>query len=127
VSAEAEAPRAHPAEALFDRRPLVFTAHAAESAYLRERICAFVLDRGAVPVNPWMMGGYFLYGLVDKDLVRVANNNLLLRSDELWVFGPPSDGVDVEVAWAEANVVPVRWFDLDHYGEAITEREGRPA
>jgi len=127
VSAEAEAPHAHPAEALFDRRTLVFTAHAAESAYLRERICAFVLDRGAVPVNPWMLGGYFLYGLVDKDLVRSANNNLLMRSDELWVFGPTSDGVDVEVTWAVANGVPVRWFDLDHYGEAITERAGRPA
>lgn len=126
MSAEAEAPEAHPAEALFERRPLVFTAHAAESAYLRERICAFVLDRGAVPVNPWMLGGYFLYGLVDKDLVRAANNNLLMRSDELWVFGSPSDGVDVEVAWAEANAFPVHWFDLDHYGEAITEREGRP-
>ena len=25
-----------------------------------------MLDRGAVPVNPWMTGGYFLYGLVDK-------------------------------------------------------------
>ncbi len=112
---------------LFERCPLVFTAHAAESAYLRERICAFVLDRGAVPVNPWMMGGYFLYGLVDKDQVRRANNNLLLRSDELWVFGPVSDGVEVEVAWAEANEVPVRWFELDHYGEAITEREERPS
>ena len=78
----------HPAEALFDRRPLVFTAHAAESAYLRERICAFVLERDAVPVNPWMLGGYFLYGLVDKDHVRRANNNLLMRCDELWVFGP---------------------------------------
>ncbi len=126
MSAEAEARPAHPAEVLFDRRPLVFTAHAAESAYLRERICAFVLERGAVPVNPWMLGGYFLYGLVDKDLVRAANNNLLMRSDEVLVFGPTSDGVDVEVAWAEAKTVPVRWFDLDHYGEAITEREGRP-
>jgi hypothetical protein len=116
----------HPAEALFDRRPLVFTAHAAESAYLRERICKFVLEADAVPVNPWMVGGYFLYGLVEKDQVRRANNNLLMRCDELWVFGPPSDGVDVEVAWAEANDVPVRWFDLDHYGEAIVDRGGRP-
>ncbi len=115
----------HPAESLFERRPLVFTAHAAESAYLRERVCAFVLERGAVPVNPWMAGGYFLYGLVDKDLVRGANNNLLMRCDELWVFGTPSDGVDVEVAWAEGNGVPVRWFDLDHYGEAIVERARR--
>lgn len=119
--------RAHPAAALFDRRPLVFTAHAAESAYLRERVCAYVIQRDAVPVNPWMVGGYFLYGLVDKDDVRRANNNLLMRCDELWVFGPTSDGVDVEVAWAEAEGVPVRWFALDHYGEAITELDGRPA
>lgn len=116
----------HPAEALFDRRPLVFTAHAAESAYLRERICAFVLEHDAVPVNPWMVGGYFLYGLVDKDHVRRANNNLLMRCDELWVFGRTSDGVDVEVAWADGAGLPVRWFDLDHYGEAIAERDGGP-
>ena len=88
---------------------------------------AVVLQADAVPVNPWMVGGYFLYGLVDKDDVRRANNNLLLRSDELWVFGAPSDGVDVEVGWAEANGLPVRWFDLDHYGEAIVERVGRPS
>jgi hypothetical protein len=36
----------HPASSLFDRRPVVFTAHSAESAYLRERICAFVLNEG---------------------------------------------------------------------------------
>jgi hypothetical protein len=109
----------HPAEQLFQRVPVVFTAHSAETAYLRERICAFVLARGAVPVNPWMVGGYFLYGLVDKDLVRRANNNLLMRCDELWVFGAPTDGVDVEIAWAVEHGVPVRRFALDHYGEAI--------
>ena len=69
---------------------------------------------------------YFLYGLVDKDAVRRANNNLLMRSDELWVFGPTSDGVDVEVTWAQRNNIPVRWFDLDHYGEAITALSARP-
>ena len=111
----------HPAERLFERAPLVFTAHSAETAYLRERICAYALARHVVPVNPWMMGGYFLYGLVEKDLVRRANNNLLMRCDELWVFGQPTDGVDVEVQWASANGTPVRWFHLDHYGEDIHE------
>ena len=103
----------------------MFTAHSAESAYLRERICAFVLRQGAVPVNPWMAGGYFLYGLVDKDEVRRANNNLLMRSDELWVFtdgsGVVADGVQVEIEWAMAHDVPMRSFRLDHYGEAIHE------
>jgi hypothetical protein len=116
----------HPAARLLERRPLVFTAHSAETAYLRERICAFVLDREAVPVNPWMLGGYFLYGLVDKDDIRRANNNLLMRADELWVFTVPgesmADGVQVEIDWAMAHDVPVHTFDLDHYGEAISER-----
>ena len=80
----------HPASSLFDRRPVVFTAHSAGSAYLRQRICAYVLNEGAIPINPWMVGGYFLYGLVDKDAVRRANNNLLMRSDELWVSDPPA-------------------------------------
>jgi hypothetical protein len=64
-----------------------------------------------------------LYGLVDKDDVRRANNNLLMRSDELWVFGPASDGLEVEVEWASRHDIPVRWFDLDHYGEAIIEHD----
>jgi len=114
-------PRPHPAASLFDRRPLVFTAHGAESAYLRERICAHALGQGVIPVNPWMLGGYFLYGLVDKDEVRRANNNLLMRSDELWVYGPVTDGVQVEIDWASEAGLPVRRFNLDHYGEDIAE------
>ena len=31
-----------------------------ESAYLRERICTYVLHEGPIPINPWMGGGYFL-------------------------------------------------------------------
>ena len=119
----------HPAAALFARQPLVFTAHSAETAYLRERICAFVLGKGAVPVNPWMMSGYFLHGLVDKDRIRQANNNLLLRADELWVFTADgekvADGVQVEIDWAEASGCPVRRFTVDHYGELITEDVAR--
>ena len=41
-------------------RGLVFTAHPLESAYLRERICTYVLHEGPIPINPWMGGGYFL-------------------------------------------------------------------
>ena len=49
-----------------------------------------------------------------------------LRSDELWVFGPTVDDVDVEVTWAQQNDMAVRWFDLDHYGEAIRSLSARP-
>jgi len=31
-----------------------------------------------VPIIPYVTSGYFLHGLVDKDLVREANNPLLV-------------------------------------------------
>jgi hypothetical protein len=69
-----------------------------------------------------------LYGLADKNAIRSANNNLLMRCDELWVFGERSDGVDVEVAYAQSTRIPIRWFDVDHYGETFAERlDGAPA
>ena len=111
----------HPAELQLERLPVVFTAHAAETAYLREKICAFALDAGVVPVNPFMCLGYFLYDLVPKDAVRRANNNLVMRCDELWRFGPVSDGVAVEIELATRLGLPVRHFELDHYGNEIRE------
>jgi hypothetical protein len=30
------------------------------------------------------------------------------------------------VSWAQQNNIAVRWFDLDHYGEAITSLTARP-
>ena len=68
-----------------------------------------------------MVGGFFLYGLVDKDPLRCANDKLRTRCDELWVFGVPSDGVVGELRWAMDNGTPVRYFRLDHYDEAIEE------
>jgi hypothetical protein len=75
----------------------------------------------AVPINPFMVLGYFLYDLVDRDAVRLANNNLILRCDELWVFGEPADGVAVEIRLAGDLGLPVRRFTLDHYGDEILE------
>jgi hypothetical protein len=112
----------HPAQWVVERLPVVFAAHAAETAYLSTKICAYVLRRGAVPVDPFMSLGYFLYDMVEKDLVRRANNNLIMRCDELWVFGEPSDGVLAEIALATSLEKPVRRFDLDHYGDRIVER-----
>lgn len=109
----------HPAADLPGDRPVVFCAHSAETAYLSPRICAFVLESGRVPIDPFMSYGYFLSGLVDKQLVRQANNSLLERSDELWAFGDVSDGVAVEIGRALASGKTVRRYSLDHYGEAI--------
>ena len=48
-----------------------------------------------------MMFSYFLLDTVDRKLLIAANNNLIKRSDELWVFGEKSDGVREEIKLAK--------------------------
>jgi len=45
-------------------------------------------------------------------MVRNANNNILKRCDELWVFGEISDGVLAEILMCKDLEKPVRYFDI---------------
>ena len=66
--------------------PVVFTAQSKLYFYCRDAICEFVFNQGAVPVNPFRLYEYFLGDRVDRDLIRQANNNLIRKCDELWIF-----------------------------------------
>ena len=56
---------------------------------------------------------------VDKDVVREAMNNLLSRSDEVWVFGRLSLGVKVQVGIAKRLNKAVRYFDISDLPVAV--------
>jgi hypothetical protein len=69
---------------------------------------------------------YNLSHLVKKDFIRIANNSLIRRVDELWVFGEVSDGVLVEIYLAKKYKKPVRYFQATNEGlnfKEITEKE----
>jgi hypothetical protein len=55
---------------------------------------------------------YFLGDRVDRDLVRQGNNQMISLADELWVFGPVSDGVLFEIVRARRLHKPVRLFSI---------------
>jgi hypothetical protein len=110
----------HPAESLAPNRKLVFTAISKHLFYYRMFISKFVLEQGGVPLNPFMLFDYFMVDTVDRDVVRQANNTGVARSDELWVFGPVSDGVLAEIRMTKAAGKPVRYFSVDH-NTGITE------
>ena len=76
---------------------LVFNSFSKKNFYLRTQISAYTLLQGKVPVNPFMNFDYNLSSAVDKSLIRIANNTMIKKSDELWVFGEISDGVLVEI------------------------------
>jgi hypothetical protein len=109
-------PRASPAEqaerALRRPKALVFVAMSNRSFFWRQQLTKFVLDEGRVPITPFMMFDYYLLHTVPKELVREAMNNLIARCEEMWVFGPLSLGLKVQVGIAKRMHKPVRYFDI---------------
>jgi hypothetical protein len=112
----APVPEASPLEQLEEtlRHPkkLVYIAISNRNFYWRMHISKFVLDEGFVPINPFMLFDYYLLHTVSKQLVREAINNLMARSDEVWVFGRLSLGVKVQVGIAKRMRKPVRFYDI---------------
>ena len=101
---------------------VVFTAQSKLHFYCRDAICEFVFNQGAVPVNPFRLYEYFLSDRVDRDVIRQANNNLIRKCDQLWVFGETiADGVLFEIQYAKKLSMPVKLYTVDSHADLITE------
>ena len=109
-------PKASPAEQaeLTLRRPkqLIYCALSNRYFFWRQHITKFVLDEGHVPVVPFMLFDYYLLHTVPKETVRAACNNLIMRSDQMWVFGNLSLGVKVQIGIAKRLKKPLRYYDI---------------
>ena len=103
----------HEALSLKGDAKLVYTAMSKHYFYYRMHISKYVLEEGKVPLNPFMLFDYFLLDTVDKDTVRNANNSIVLRADEVWVFGPISNGVLAEILLAQDAGKPIRYFKIE--------------
>ena len=102
--------------------PVIFTAQSKLHFYCRDAICEFVFNQGAVPVNPFRLYGYFLGDRVGRDLIRQANNNLIRKCDQLWVFGEIiADGVLFEILYANKLRMPVKFYSVDSRADLIKE------
>jgi len=100
---------------------LVYTALSRHSAYAKEFVCAHAFINGVVPLNPFSMFGYFLYDLVDRDLVRGANGRVISAVDEVWSYGPIADGCLIEIFQALDEGKPVRFFNVAKTIEGMHE------
>lgn len=98
---------------VFDPQRVVFAAMSKRNFYLREYTMKFVLEQGYTPFSAFMMFSYFLLDTVErKNLIR-ANNELIRRSDELWVFGPISGGVQAEIDFAIRLKLPISYYKIE--------------
>lgn len=95
------------------KRKVVFAAMSKNNFYLREHIIKFILEKGCTPTCAFMMFSYFLLDTVEKRSLISANNELIRRSDELWVFGEISDGVREEIRLADKLKKKILYFDIE--------------
>lgn len=96
----------------FEKRLVVYTAYSKYYYFAKSLISSYVLENGFIPLNPFMNWEYFMNDMVDRDLVIRGNNNLIFLSNELWIFGPISDGVFEEVKLANCLGLKIRYFSV---------------
>lgn len=102
----------HKALYLNQKTKIIFIAMSKKLFYFRRHAVKFVLEKGCSPISQFGIFDYFLLDSVDRDLVRRANNNLIRVSDELWVFGPVSDGVLAEIKLVKEANKPIKYFAI---------------
>ncbi len=106
---------------LTEKNKIIFASFSKKNFYMRAYISAFILENGHTPISPFMNFDYNLSNLVKKDAIRISNNTLIRRSDELWVFGEISDGVLVEIHLAKKKKIPIRYFQPVNDGLSFKE------
>jgi hypothetical protein len=103
----------HEALSLEGSKELVYTAMSKHYFYFRMHISRYVLEQGKVPLNPFMLFDYFLLDSIDRNLIRDANNSVVLRADHIWIFGPISNGVLAEILLAQKEKKPISYFKIE--------------
>jgi hypothetical protein len=102
----------HSARKLENKRRLVYTAVTKHFSYFKDHINKFVIEEGYAPISPWGVP-YFLLDTVERDALRETNNTYVIKADEVWVFGPISDGVLAEILLAKETNKKTRYFRIE--------------
>lgn len=95
-----------------DKCPKIYTAFSKHNFYARYQISAYVLNQNLIPLNPFTNWEYFMCDMVNRDLIKRANNNLIEIANELWVFGQIADGVYFEIELAKQLGLKIKFFSL---------------
>lgn len=104
-------------------KPVIFAAFSKRNFFWRDHIIKHVLEHDRVPISAFVMFGYFLADTLPRELLIDANNDLVRRCDELWVFGEISNGVEAEISIARSLGKPIKFFSINPGDREIKEVE----
>lgn len=106
---------------------VVFAAMSKKYFYMREYIIKHILQQGKTPSCAFMMYSYYLLDTVSRQSLISANNGLIKKSDEIWVYGPISDGVKEELKLSRKLGLPEKYFAIAYPSCEFTEIAERDA
>ena len=77
--------------------------------------CRKAVDEGYIPIAPHLFFPQFLKDddPKERELGLKMGLALLDLSDEMWVFGNPSPGMAVEIAYATEHHIPIKYFPAE--------------
>lgn len=104
--------RWHPRLRIKKTYPLVYPAYSKRNFYLQTYISKYCLDQRRIPLNPFMIFRYFLSDSVPRESVYMGNAAIIANVDELWTFGPISDGVLAEIELAKKRKQSIRHLKI---------------
>ena len=90
---------------------VAFIAMSKKLFYFRRHAVLHVLKQGYTPISQYGIFDFWLLDTINRDTIRRGNNTLLNKADELWVFGPISDGVLAEIKLIK-DKKPIKYFRI---------------
>ena len=92
------------------------TAHNIRKA---KEYCRFAVDEGYMPIAPHLLYPQILDDANPEERTLGMKMGLALLDlcDEIWVFGEPSPGMAVEVAFARERRIPIKYFPVNPEGK----------
>ena len=89
------------------------------------KYCRYAVEQGHTPIAPHLFYPQFLddKSEAERALGLQMGLQLLNFCDELWVFtgegNRPSSGMAVEIAYAEENLIPIRYMSGDYCTQEV--------
>lgn len=78
----------------------------------KAHITKFVIDQGCIPSYPAMIADYSHFAKHHMDIKGATSDSILVRCNEVWVFGVPDEHMKDEIKVSGRLGKPVRYFNI---------------
>ena len=87
-----------------------YSGDVASNTEKAKRYSRYAVDQGAIPIAPHLLLPQFMDEETERDLAMFMDIAILSHCKELWVFGEPTAGMQMEIAYAKRRQMTIKYF-----------------